>query len=41
MKNLIDAMMHRYDTCIGYDTYLTRQYVYFENNTIRYVIYEY
>jgi len=31
-------MMHGYDICIGYDMYLTRQYVYFENNRIRYVI---
>jgi len=23
------AMMHRYDTCIGYDTYPIRRYVYF------------
>jgi len=30
--------MHEYGTCIGYDTYPIRRYVYFENNTIRYVI---
>jgi len=33
--------MHGYDTCIGYDTYPTRQYVYCENNIIQYVMYEY
>jgi len=31
-------MMHGYDTCIGYDTYQIRRYVYFENNKIWYVI---
>jgi len=35
-------MMHKYDTCIGYDnTYPIRQYVYFENIMIRYMIYAY
>jgi len=24
-------MMHGYDTCIGYNTYPIRQYIYFEN----------
>jgi len=31
-------MMHGYDTCIRYDTYPIRWYVYFKNNRIRYVI---
>jgi len=31
-------MMHGYDTCIGYDTYPIRRYIYFENNRIRYMI---
>jgi len=35
---LVFAVMHKYDTCIRYDTYSTRWYVYFENNKIRYVI---
>ena len=30
--------MHGYDMCIGYNTYPTRQYVYFETNRIQYVI---
>ena len=25
-------MMHRYDTCIGYDMYPICRYVYFQNN---------
>jgi len=32
-------MIHRYDTCIGYDTYPIRRHTYFENNRIRHVIY--
>jgi len=31
-------MMHKYDTFIGYATYTTRRYVYFENNRTRHVI---
>jgi len=31
-------MMHGYDTCIGYDTYLIRRYVYFKNKRIQYAI---
>jgi len=31
-------MMHGYDTCIRYDTYPIRRYVYFGNNETRYVI---
>jgi len=33
------SMMHEKDTCIGYEAYLIRRYVYFENNRTRYVIY--
>jgi len=31
-------MKHEYDTCIRYDMYSIRRYVYFENNRIWYVI---
>jgi len=37
----IPPTMHKYDTCIGYDTYPICQYVYFQNNKIWYVIYKY
>jgi len=33
--------MYRYDTCIRYDMYPIRRYIYLQNNRIRYVIYEY
>ena len=33
-----NTMMHKYDTFIGYATYTTRRYVYFENNRTRHVI---